>query len=114
MKARISFSGVVSFEQTDTQVVTVQKGQAFRMDLLNVPQGQVPIWGTTKDKVLTVDEFESDVNRVDVSADKVGVSRLMVMDASDAVLFRLVIDVQASEEAGSFQFPPGVEEPLPV
>lgn len=110
MKARITFPGTVVFDQTDGQAMIVESGKSFSIKLFDsVPPGLIP--GSTADKVLRIREMPE--NLLEVEATSVGVSRIIYLDENDSVVFRLVIDVRSSEEAGSLSFTPGTEEDLP-
>lgn len=109
MKARITFSGTVVFDQTDGQAMIVENGKNFSVKIFdNVPPGLIP--GSTADKVLRIREMPE--NLLEVEATSVGVSRILYLDENDTVVFRLVIDVRSSEEAGSLSIPAGGEEDL--
>jgi hypothetical protein len=106
MDAKLTF-GNVAFSQADGQVVRVKLGEIFGMELFGAPDQPLQ-WATSKDPVLNVSE-ESAVKAV-IKAEKIGQSRILLMNANDNTVFRLNIDVFDTEEASGFEVPePSIE-----
>lgn len=115
MKARLTFPGVTSFNQSDGDELDVEKSvNAFVVELIDSPPDGFD-WGTrSSDRVLDLSGDTAGQVKISVTPSKVGTSKLLVMEGDDSVLFRLIINVVASEEAGSLSIPPGSEEDLPM
>lgn len=97
MKATLEFEGVVEFDQSSTQMVTVRQGKAFNITFTEFDADQLAgmCIATTADPVLSVIEDGRANGHLGmlVKAERFGVSEIQVQGPDREILFWLTIQV---------------------